>query len=306
MPVGRVRPPQSSTPPPCGGKWPELTFQSPSEEIPPCQSGRVRMTLTYVWWPGAEMKKIVFGATAVVLVLWAGWLYGVLHFSYGEKFSLQDNGLLGDSFGGLNSLFSALALVGVIATLFTQLVQIKDQADDQSYQQFERQNSTLVDRILLARDSVYVLSQVHRQAGDVTGLRAFKWIGDVARRRLENTEYKKEQHTTDLILNLYTESVSGITYTSSKPFLFYVKEAIDYISTSIRVPELKKRWYANLIFGLLSDEEIFVVAISTLRDGDWFMKARIEEYGLLSNFDDQLFISLFLQFFSEDAFTEHA
>jgi flagellar biogenesis protein FliO len=306
MPVGRVEVPQSLPPPPASD-WrssSELTNPSPSEEIPACQLERARMKSARVFQAGVRMQKVVYGATAVVLVLWAGWFLAVLHWSPSEPYALATNGVLGDSFGVLNSLFSALALVGVIATLFTQLTQIRDQAADQGFQNFERQNSAFVDRILLVRDRAYVMTDVHRTKEAITGLQAFKWMGDVAEREIINKRSESGTFTSEFLIGLYNQTIKGVSYTSIKPFIFYIKEAINHIHSSSIIPDSKKAWYANLIFGLLSDEEIFVIATSIIRYGDWYMKERIEEYGLLSNFDNSQFILFFRSFYSSSAFDE--
>ena len=61
-----------------------------------------------------QIKKIVTVTTLIIVILWGGsclLLYQVFP-------DLKASGLFGDTFGAIHSLFSALALAGVILAIF--------------------------------------------------------------------------------------------------------------------------------------------------------------------------------------------
>lgn len=62
-----------------------------------------------------------FGVMACIV---AFWVIGFC-FIYFSSFPLQDKGLFGDSFGVLNSFFSALAFGGVVVSLIIQSTDLK-------------------------------------------------------------------------------------------------------------------------------------------------------------------------------------
>jgi len=85
----------------------------------------VSMTILLVPWRkslGANLKmssRLAISLVALVIVvgvLWAGYLWGIF-WVFGEW---SDRGSFGDAFGGINSIFSGLALGGVIIAIILQ------------------------------------------------------------------------------------------------------------------------------------------------------------------------------------------
>ena len=66
-------------------------------------------------------KLIIFGSLFLIVILWLiSWYY------VDDKFSdLQDRGTFGDKFGFINSLFSGLALTGIIISIYFQQYELK-------------------------------------------------------------------------------------------------------------------------------------------------------------------------------------
>ena len=59
----------------------------------------------------------IFGPVAVIIVLaWYGWW----RYTYGQVPNMEARGQLGDLFGGINALFSGLALAGVVTAVVLQ------------------------------------------------------------------------------------------------------------------------------------------------------------------------------------------
>ena len=70
-------------------------------------------------------KKTFLILIATVIFLWA--LSGILIYSY---FPNTERGMIGDMFGAINSLFSGLALVGIIYAILLQNEDLKLQKDE--------------------------------------------------------------------------------------------------------------------------------------------------------------------------------
>jgi len=82
---------------------------------------------------------IAYIITALVIILWGG-SYFVL-----KNLQFDDRGTLGDMFGSINSLFSGLALAGIIFTILLQRKELELQRRElkDTRKEFELQNTTL-------------------------------------------------------------------------------------------------------------------------------------------------------------------
>ena len=110
-----------------------------------------------------QIKKIATIIALIIVILWGG-SYLILYQVFPD---LETSGLFGDTFGAIHSLFSALALAGVILAIFLQSRELelqrkdlkftreeirgqKEQFEGQKIQfesqklQFELQNETLI------------------------------------------------------------------------------------------------------------------------------------------------------------------
>lgn len=81
------------------------------------------------------MKKqylIIFGSLIIIFILWVGsWVYVDTTYQTGINY-LSDRGTFGDKFGFINSLFSGLALTGIIISIYFQQIELKLQRDELS------------------------------------------------------------------------------------------------------------------------------------------------------------------------------
>jgi len=141
-----------------------------------------------------QIKKIVTVTALIIVILWGGsclLLYQVFP-------DLQSSGLFGDTFGAIHSLFSALALAGVILAIFLQSRELelqrenlnftreeirsqKDQFEGQKIQfesqklQFEIQNETLIQQRF--ENTFFHLLALHHEI-----------VGSIADRKTEKGE----------------------------------------------------------------------------------------------------------------------
>ncbi len=75
--------------------------------------------------------KTFFLISAVVIGLWVLYWYSVTnYFPNPDGKGWDDRGLFGDMFGGINSLFSGLAFVGVICAILMQRIELKLQREE--------------------------------------------------------------------------------------------------------------------------------------------------------------------------------
>ena len=97
------------------------------------KSARLSESSTVGWALSALLFLVVIGLCAgFTVIVWPGW----------SKLTKggEDAGVFGDAFGGLNTLFTALAFAGLIVTIFLQRQQLIDQRREISADR-KRQNS---------------------------------------------------------------------------------------------------------------------------------------------------------------------
>ena len=92
----------------------------------------------------------ILGIAVFFVLIW-GWIT----FKMMPRFILwipkshrKEAGQVGDSFGAANALFSALALAGVIVTLFMQRMELKRQREDSESNQKELVKSTKMQQLV--------------------------------------------------------------------------------------------------------------------------------------------------------------
>ena len=90
---------------------------------------------------GLPWGIILIGLLAII-VLWL--VVGILVPSHCEKIGSEKMGLFGDQFGAVNSLFSALAFLGLIVAIFLQGRELKLQRNELRLQRQEYQNQIKV------------------------------------------------------------------------------------------------------------------------------------------------------------------
>ncbi|NEU14282.1 hypothetical protein G3T14_19430 [Methylobacterium sp. BTF04] len=105
------------------------------------------------------MTKLLGVAIAIAGLLfgvWVGWAFFLTRLSstIGVNEEIKDLGAWGDSFGGLNALFGALAFSAVSATLYFQYRQNEDNTIEQHKQKFEANFFKMLDLLRETRSAV--------------------------------------------------------------------------------------------------------------------------------------------------------
>ncbi|OYW71985.1 MAG: hypothetical protein B7Z37_26180 [Verrucomicrobia bacterium 12-59-8] len=85
-------------------------------------------------------KYWIFSLVVTILILWLGWWIGV-----SILVETKDRGTIGDLFGGINALFSGLALAGVVTAVILQSKELELQRGEMRLQrnQLELQRKEL-------------------------------------------------------------------------------------------------------------------------------------------------------------------
>lgn len=111
-------------------------------------------------------KYIAIYLTGIAIFTWA-ISFIILRF---HTPVLSERGLIGDSFGAINALFSGLAFAGVLYTIILQREELNEQHKEQTLQRerFEQQNKTL--KLQQFENTFFNLVKLHHQIVDsVTG-----------------------------------------------------------------------------------------------------------------------------------------
>lgn len=106
--------------------------------------------------------------TIVIISLWIGTYYFL------RDFPKEDRGTIGDMFGTINTLFSGLALAGIILTILLQRKELKLQREELSdtRKEFETQNETL--KLQRFENTFFNLLNQHHQIVNAIDLRYYK------------------------------------------------------------------------------------------------------------------------------------
>lgn len=86
---------------------------------------------------------IIYGSLSLIIILWiASWITVDRIYPEDSKEYLSDRGTFGDKFGFINSLFSGLALTGIIISIYFQQYELSLQRDElkQTRKEFKNQN----------------------------------------------------------------------------------------------------------------------------------------------------------------------
>jgi hypothetical protein len=88
-------------------------------------------------------KLIILGSLSAIIILWAlSWIFIDILFPSGNEDYLADRGTFGDKFGFINSLFSGLALTGIIISIYFQQYELSLQRQElsETRKEFKDQN----------------------------------------------------------------------------------------------------------------------------------------------------------------------
>lgn len=202
---------------------------------------------------------------------------------------VTERGVFGDKFGAINSLFSGLALAGLIATLLLQKEALRKQHDEfedvlktQRIQNFE---NTFFNMLTLQQEIVKNLSF----EDEVKGRNIFEPLYKRVIVRYQTKEYIGIK---DAIKELGIKSFSKITEVTCLDHYFrHLYRIFKFVYDNHFLSEEEKYNYSSIIRSQLSDFELVILFYNCLSDnGCEKFKPLIEEYAVFNNLRFELLV----------------
>lgn len=191
-------------------------------------------------------------------------------------------GLLGDSFGILTCLFSALAFIGVLLTYFSQKEesQLQKQEIRESRKEIKKQGfeSTFFQLLKLHNDIVDSLVIKYTPQNIFTGrsvLRIFKERVESFFKQNDLPSFDPEEKIEKSIESFYKEQGEQFTYYLR--FLYNIFKFLDESDIE------GKSLYAGLIRAQLSDLELYIIYYNSLTPRGEEFKDYIKKFQLMDN-----------------------
>ncbi|GAA5097746.1 hypothetical protein GCM10023210_33090 [Chryseobacterium ginsengisoli] len=266
-----------------------------------------------------NLKTISVFTTIGIIVL---WLISYLVF-YGFHFDKDPNNI-GDSFGAINSLFSGLALAGIILTILMQKKELEYQRKEleltrdemvRTRKEFETQNLTLSKQqfentffqMISLFTNIVEHSNYVNQNYNVTGRDVFdtllKKYNDYAANHINNENIKiggveltknpNLRITEKNIDRMFAVSFYNLVYFNHKNILgHYFRTLYHIIKLIDNTDDINKRFYISIIRSQLSSSEQVLLFYNCLHaNGNKFFKPLVEKYTLFKNIDISLIIN---------------
>lgn len=251
-------------------------------------------------------KKYGLWLAAAVFLVWL-FVSGSGFFIIGSQTSL---GLLGDSFGLINSLFSGLALAGIVYTIYLQTEQLKIQSEDLEHQreelqetrlvlkeqhkEFNEQNKTLrlqrFENTLFNMVSVFnqIVNDIRFAKGNEAEIRGRPALNEIYGKMLVDAGNMRDKRDSQKIYLDYYK-----TYSSQLAHYYRCLYGIfKFISENKFLESDEERiHYAKILRSQLSDQEILLLFynVAVSGKGDKFLKYA-ESYELFNNIDENKFL----------------
>lgn len=226
--------------------------------------------------------KLIWVVILIIVLLWLGNLLLLV---------VKDNeirGTFGDMFGFVNSLFSGLALAGIIITLIIQRDEMKIQSEEMKYQRFE---STLFNLLSLHQEITKDLNSIDKQGNPITGRKVFRNYYSVHQSSLDKNFNKVFENDVEDELGHYFRNIYRL---------------IKFIDQSVFfTDDIDKTRYRKVKFlrSQLSNYELIWISYWGMTDNGSNLKDYLEKYTLLKNlpssFKQKMIIN---QFYKDQAF----
>ncbi|WP_029871057.1 putative phage abortive infection protein [Rhizobium leguminosarum] len=264
------------------------------------------------------MKKSAFAIVGTVAgVLWLIWaLPPAVALLLGHSWALDKWGQWGDSFGGLNALFSAAAFVAVLHTIRMQSKEIVSQQAEIEQQtlriersereaqlkQFESTFFQLFELFRELRNSVNFVPEVG--PGGV-GREAFEAAyADLLRRLFPDTMYSNDDDDAlGIIERAYSEGIHRRAEGSLGPYFRILYTILRRISESKKLTDEDKAQYGNLIRSQLSSVEVALIAANALTESSNDFAKFVIEFRLLKYLPESQYRAWLEKIYPTDSFT---
>lgn len=290
MPVGRVEAPQSSTPPPLPprlglGCQPIVLLIDSASLL---RELRLRSTI------GGSDSIMHRRATLPVLfasifAIWFFWPF-IPTYLLSKGWIPSENvtvlGQFGDSFGSLSALFSALAFLGVVYTIYQQSTQIKIQQNESAKQQFEKDFSLLLNLLADTRSSISARGVADDfSKKNIFGHEAIKYINERIYYNLSGYALVEGPMPIGLLVSAF-DKIDEYSKGSLRPYFRILYNIFERIFRSDALTNEEKTYYGNIVRGLLTRDEVELMSISCLTADADDMMFYIEEFRLLRYMPD--------------------
>ncbi len=241
----------------------------------------------------------------LAVVIWIGYLYLISYYLFPND--LCSSGLFGDMFGGINALFSGLAFVGIILTIYLQKRELSLQREELVLQreelvltrkeikgqkeQLEEQNKTLRHQnfentffqLLAHFNQIVEEITIITPHGTFNGRVNFqRWYSRIKKRYVDLKQPPSNLSEQDLIKQVNKEFYND--HESSVGHYFRTLYSIFKYVHNSRVED--KKFYTNIVRAQLSSYELFLIFYNCLSSlGEVKFKPLVERYGVLKHFD---------------------
>lgn len=216
------------------------------------------------------------------------------------SFSIEKAAQLGDSFGILNSLFTGLAFIALVITIYIQQQDVKNNKEEIQKQNFE---NTYFNLIKIHNDLVANFRQIHFMEKDkkhiMYGGEAISFFltnykkGGFTGFYTSNKNFTKDENYKDAFKKRnIDENTCKINLNiklmgNNLKFIENVYSILRLIDKKINLAEEDKFFYIDTLLAQISDEELVLIFYYT-HGIKAKMKSLIEEYSFFENLDTQL------------------
>jgi hypothetical protein len=244
----------------------------------------------------------------LIVIIIIAWIIFFVATKYFFGTWTQESGWFGDSFGGLNSLFSGLAFAGIIYTIFLQKQELRLQRKElrQTRQEFIVQNETLKKQRF--ENTFFHLLDLHNEIVDkldITrnegGPHTINWV-----------RYSKRDFFTGAINVLSDQSQMDDEFEDAKDSWTVIQDAYrtfnfefsthlshyfrnlyhiyKYTHFSKLISLEEKEFYTSIIRAQLSDSELTLIFYNMLVEGLGHPNFKFldQKYNILKNMDDSM------------------
>lgn len=251
------------------------------------------------------MNRRAFFSLLIIIALWL--VFWIFITNSGWLNEWNDRGTFGDMFGAINSLFSGLALAGVIYTILLQRIELKQNTTELRGQkeQFIIQNETLFQQKF--ENTFFQMLNLHHEivqgsklTDGVEGRKFFNRIQKDVSLRFQERLSQTPNYTVDVLSKYYFEIYINYQNVLGHYFrnMYHIVKLVDRSSVS------DKKYYTDILRAQLSSSEIYLLFYNCLSEnGNQKFKPLIEKYSFLKNLDSSfLNQNKDLTFYEREAF----
>lgn len=237
------------------------------------------------YWIGA------IGVVVIVLVSWG------INFRFSQRF--PDAGTFGDAFGAVNSLFSGLALAGVIYAILMQRYEVKLLEYELSAtknlldrQQKSLENQQLADEKKSFEETFFKLLEFHMNLVHRMDLRNNKQvvikngkdvISAIARELINNFSGIKGRYLPPADIASCVTAYEVTFKKHNKDLAHYYRSMYNIMKFIDSSSVNDRKFYSNIFRAQLSNDEVFLLSLNCLSGHGGAMVKYLSDYALLKH-----------------------